>query len=104
MREVKPEGPLIYSDKLFQAGREAIVVGSANWQAWLQEEQVCTFAFRVDWKWHRARREWRGQRVHRFYLGPAETLDRARLESVAAAITAAQSETKMAAQNKAKKG
>src|SRR5690348_15709032 len=84
MREVKPEGPHIYSDKLYGVGMEAIVVGSANWQAWLHEEGTREFVFRVEGHWHRARREWRGQQaywyvsrrvggqVRRFYLGVAE--------------------------------
>jgi LuxR family transcriptional regulator, maltose regulon positive regulatory protein len=106
MREVKPEGPRIYRDKLYRDGLEAIVVGSARWQAWLQEAAAREFVFRVEGNWHRARREWRGQRaywyvsrrvdgqVRRFYLGAAEALDVARLERVGAAITAAQSGAK----------
>ena len=103
MREVKPEGPHIYQDKLYGVGPEAILVGSASWQQWLGQAEAREFVFRVEGTWHRARRERRGQRaywyvsrrvggqVRRFYLGAAEGLDRARLESVAAAITAAQS-------------
>ena len=102
MRQVKPEGPRIYKDKLYQDGAESIMVGSTSWQVWLAEEKAREFAFRAeDGSWHRARREMRrdnaywyvacrvGGRVRRFYLGAAQTLDCTRLMSVAAAITAA---------------
>ncbi len=102
MRQVKPEGPRIYGDKLYQEGQEPLVVGSAGWQAWLAE--ATTFFWRPvreGTEWYRARREVRrGQaywyvacrvagRVQRFYLGPPATLDGAGLAAVAAAIAAA---------------
>lgn len=107
MREVKPEGPRIYRDKLYRDGAEPIVVGSADWQGWLAAEaaEAREFVFRaVDGSWHRARREWRGSsaywyvacrvsgRVRRFYLGPASALDCTRLGTVAAAILVAREE------------
>lgn len=102
MREVKPEGPRIYRDKLYREGGEPIEVGSASWQAWLAEEETQEFVFRAaDSSWHRARREWRrglaywyvacrvsGQ-VRRFYLGPAPALDCSRLAAIATAIKVA---------------
>ena len=102
MRQVKPEGPRIYRDTLYQDGQEPLAVGSAGWQAWLGAAGTGEFVFRTAvGEWHRARREWRrgqpywysacriGGRVRRFYLGPAATLDGARLAAVAEAIAAA---------------
>jgi hypothetical protein len=102
MRQVKPEGPRIYRDKLYRDGCEPIEVGSASWQAWLAEAATHEFVFRAaDGSWHRARREWRRGtaywyvacrvrgRVRRFYLGPAVALDCSRLAAVATAIKAA---------------
>jgi hypothetical protein len=102
MRQVKPEGPRIYRDTLYQDGQEPLTVGSAGWQAWLGAAGTGEFVFRnAAGDWHRARREWRrgqpywyiacrvGGRVRRFYLGPAATLDGARLVAVAEAIAAA---------------
>lgn len=102
MRQVKPEGPRIYRDKLYQDGQEPLAVGSADWQAWLGAAGTGEFVFRnAAGDWHRARREWRrgqpywyiacrvGGRVRRFYLGPAATLDGMRLAAVAEAIAAA---------------
>jgi hypothetical protein len=107
MREVKPDGPRIYGDKLHGV-RMGIVVGSESWQEWLQEEDAKEFVFRAadgdgdgDGRWHRARREWRGNsaywyvscrvggKLRRFYLGGAKALDKARLEAVAEAIATA---------------
>ena len=102
MRQVKPEGPRIYRDTLYQEGQEPLAVGSTAWQAWLGAAGTREFVFRnAAGEWHRARREWRrsqpywyvacrvGGRVRRFYLGPPATLDGARLAAVAAAIAAA---------------
>jgi hypothetical protein len=102
MRQVKPEGPRIYRDKLYGVDVESIAVGSARWQGWLAGEQTTAFVFRdTAGVWHHARREWRrqqpywyvacrvGGRVRRFYLGAAATLDGGRLAAVAAAIAAA---------------
>lgn len=107
MREVKPDGPRIYTDKLYGASRGIVVVGSESWQEWLQEEEAQEFVFRAadgadgDRSWHRARREWRGNsaywyvscrvggKLRRFYVGGAKTLDKARLEAVAEAIATA---------------
>ena len=106
MREVKPDGPRIYGDKLHGARMGIVVVGSESWQEWLQEEEAKEFVFRAadgDGSWHRARREWRGRgnsaywyvscriggKLRRFYLGGAKALDKARLVAVAQAIAAA---------------
>ncbi len=112
MREVKPDGPRIYTDKLYGASRGIVMVGSESWQEWLQEEEAQEFVFRaadvagagagaVDGSWHRARRECRGNsaywyvscrvggKLRRFYMGGAKTLDKARLEAVAEAIATA---------------
>jgi hypothetical protein len=102
MREVKPEGPRIYRDKLYGLGGAGILVGSAEWQAWLTQETTREFMFRdAAGDWHHARREWRRGRaywyvscrvkgpVRRFYLGPARALDVQRLQDVAAMIAAA---------------
>ena len=106
MREVKPDGPRIYGDKLHGVRMGIVVVGSESWQEWLQEEEAQEFVFRaadvaVDGSWHRARREWRGKsaywyvscrvggKLRRFYMGGAKTLDKARLEAVAEAIATA---------------
>lgn len=102
MREVKPEGPRIYRDKLYQDGAESLVVGSAQWQTWLSAATTREFVFRDPaGEWHHARREWRrgqpywyvacrvGGRVRRFYLGAAPALDGGRLLAVAEAIAAA---------------
>ncbi len=105
MREVKPEGPRIYRDKLYEDGGLILVVGSASWYGWLADEKTTEFVFRdAAGGWHRARREWRrkraywyvacrvGGRVRRFYLGPADTLDGERLARVATAIRMAREE------------
>lgn len=104
MREVKPDGPRIYKDKLYGARAGIIVVGSESWQTWLVEEEAQEFVFRgVDGSWYKARREKRGRggsaywyvacrvagQVRRFYLGAAWGLDVGRLEVVAAAIASA---------------
>jgi hypothetical protein len=106
MRQVKPEGPRIYRDKLYRAGAEPLLVGSAAWQAWLRAETTREFVFRnAAGEWHRARREGRrgqaywyvacrvGGRVQRFYLGPAPAVDGDRLAAVAATIAAARGAT-----------
>jgi hypothetical protein len=104
MREVKPDGPHIYKDKVYGARAGVIEVGTERWYAWLGEEEGGEFVFRTAaGTWHRARREWRGRgnsaywyvacrvggRVRRFYLGPAAALDVERLVTVGAAIAAA---------------
>ena len=102
MRGVKPEGPHIYSDKVYGTKAGVIEVGSERWYAWLAEEEGREFVFRsAAGNWHHARREWRGKsaywyvacrvsgRVRRFYLGPAAALDVERLAAVGAAIAAA---------------
>jgi hypothetical protein len=102
MRQVKPEGPRIYRDKLYRDGAEPLVVGSVLWQAWLSADTTHEFVFRdADGEWHRARREERrgqpywyvacrvGGRVRRFYLGPAPALDVGRLAAVATEIATA---------------
>jgi hypothetical protein len=102
MREVKPDGPRIYTDKLYGARMGIVVVGSESWQEWLQEEEAKEFVFRAaDGSWHRARREWRGNsaywyvscrvggKLRRFYVGRAKAMDKARLEAVAEAIATA---------------
>jgi hypothetical protein len=102
MREVKPDGPRIYGDKLHGARMGIVVVGSESWQEWLQEEEAQEFVFRAaDRSWHRARREWRGNnaywyvscrvggKLRRFYVGGAKALDKTRLDAVAEAIAAA---------------
>jgi len=102
MREVKPEGPHIYTDKLYGARAGVLVVGTAEWYGWLGTEEGREFVWRTAaGNWHRARREWRrksaywyvacrvGGRVRRFYLGPAAALDGERLAAVAVAIAAA---------------
>ena len=102
MREVKPEGPRIYRDKLYRDRADSIVVGSVQWYAWLAEEATREFVFRNDaGAWHRARREWRRGRaywyvacrvagpVRRFYLGTADAIDRTRLVAIMREIAVA---------------
>lgn len=102
MRQVKPEGPRIYRDKLYQDGAVCIIVGSAPWYAWLAAEEAREFVFRDEaGGWHRARREWRraraywyvacrvGGQVRRFYLGAATAVDTERLAAIATAIAVA---------------
>lgn len=102
MREVKPEGPRIYHDKLYRDGAASIVVGSDEWYAWLGEEATHEFVFRNDTgDWHRVRREWRRHRaywyvacrvdgrVRRFYLGAVGAVNKERLMAVATEIAAA---------------
>lgn len=102
MREVKPEGPHIYRDKLYGAKAGVIEVGTERWYGWLAEEEGREFVFRTAaGNWHHARRERRrnraywyvacrvGGRVRRFYLGPAAALDTERLAAVGTAIAAA---------------
>ena len=105
MRQVKPEGPRIYGEKLYNAGAEPLPVGGPGWYAWLAE--ATTFFWRPvreGTEWYRARREVRrGQaywyvacrvagRVQRFYLGPATAVDGSRLAAVSAAIAAARAD------------
>ena len=102
MREVKPEGPRIYRETLYRDDGESLLVGSAAWQAWLEEAATTEFTFRDGaGEWHHARREARrgraywyvacrvGGRVQRFYLGAAPALNVGRLVAVAEAIAAA---------------
>jgi hypothetical protein len=104
MREVKPDGPHIYKNKVYGARAGVIEVGSERWYRWLEEEEGREFAFRTEAGiWHNARREqggrrnrgyWYvacrvGRRVQRFYLGPAAALDVERLVAVGVAIAAA---------------
>jgi hypothetical protein len=101
MRLVKPDGPHIYTDRMYRDQAASIAVGSAEWYAWLSAEGNRAFVFRNEaGDWHQARREERrgrfywyvacrvAGRVRRFYLGPAAALDVARLGGVAAAIAA----------------
>jgi hypothetical protein len=101
MRLVKPDGPRIYTDRLYGVDADPIPVGSERWHAWLAT--ATTFYFRAGDRqtWHRARREVRrgqpywyvacrvGGRMQRFYLGPPSALDGARLVAVAAEIATA---------------
>jgi hypothetical protein len=109
MRQVKPEGPRIYGDKLYRDGADPLPVGGPGWYAWLAE--ASTFYWRPvreGAEWYRARRELRragaywyvacrvGGQVRRFYLGPPAAIDGAHLAAVAEAIADARASARAA--------
>ncbi len=90
---------VVVDDTLLQTdGRDAIVIGSPAWYAWLNDEQTASFGYRSPrggftarrerqrngWYWYAYRRV--GGKLHKRYLGRARDLTAERLHRIDVAL------------------